>query len=426
MRIYFLACVMTVAACGNSPDPRVIKGGGVGDGAIDGLVNVYIIDNDTYAPIVDATVEVAGTQQTTDDTGLVIFQNVSGPQTVAVKAAGYRGAVWQDVDGANLTIPVTKLGNITAQQATLSGAVTAWDSVTVATGHVKAAIVGYSQSDDLGDPANNITTPNNGNVCVGNPSTCTWSIAVRTGLVTLTAAIVDLDPHGNSDPSDDTYTIIGWATAPSVQVDAGVDQSGLMLDLLEAGKLQTVTIDYGTPPGALTKHDALVGVELSKHEVIQLPVLPSGSTTALVPTLDAFAAGATYRLTAIAQTTDAAAGAQSVILQRGQTSTSLAAAQWLTTPTGVLADRTSARLDPVTGAKLHSVQWSDDTGVLLEITMFDATKTSTTVPSLFALPTTGALTAKAQGIGADIDLGNFSLDTDKSLLWGISVQPETL
>ena len=49
-----------------------------------------------------------------------------------------------------------------------------------------------------------------------------------------------------------------------------------MLTQLEPGKLQNVTIDYGTPPDALTKHDAIVGIELSKDEVLQLPVLPLG------------------------------------------------------------------------------------------------------------------------------------------------------
>ena len=423
-----LVVLAFVAACGNSPDPRVIKGGGVGDGAIDGVVNVYVIDNDTYEPIVDATVDIAGKQATTDDTGLVIVQDVSGPQTVAVKAAGYRGAVWQDANGANLTIPVTKLGNLTAQQATLSGTVAGWDTVTVPSGHAKAALVGYSQTDDLGDPANNLQTPASGNLCIGNPSTCTFSVVTRTGHVTLTAAIVDVDPKGNADPSDDVITIVGWATAPAVQVDAGVNQTGIALTQLEAGQLQNVTIDYGTPPDALTKHDALVGIELSKDEVIQLPVLPSGATKALVPTPAAFLPSATYRLTAIAQTTttDATGGPQSVILQRGQTGTTLGADQWLTTPTNVTASRTTASLAKVANAKLHSVQWSDANGILLEVTLFDPAKLTADVPDLLALPSSGVLTAKAQGIGADIDISSFSLDTDIDLLWGISVQPETI
>ena len=388
-------------------------------------VNVYVIDNVTYAPITDATVEVGGKDQQTDDTGLVIFQDVSGPQTVAVKATGYRGAVWQDANGANLTIAVTKLGDLTAQQATLSGSVSGWDAVTVPAGHAKAGFVAYSQTDDFGDPGNNLTTPNSGNVCFGNPSTCNFSIVSRTGTVTLTAAIVDIDPHGNADPSDDTYSIIGWATAPAVQVDAGINQSGLVLTQLEAGKLQNVTIDYGTPPNALTKHDALLGIELSKTEILQLPVLPAGATTALMPTLAAFSSGVTYRLTAIAQTTDTVPP-QSIVISRGQTTATLAADKWLTTPINVVASRTSATLDKVTNAKLHSVQWSDVNGIILEITMFDTSKTTATVPALLALPTTGTLTVKAQGIGADLDLQDFSLDTDIDLLWGISVQPETI
>ncbi|MFT3694934.1 MAG: hypothetical protein QM831_17420 [Kofleriaceae bacterium] len=415
---------LSLIACGNSPDPRVIKGGGVGDGAIDGTVNVYVIDNDTYAPITDATVEIGSTDQRTDDTGLVIFSDVSGPQTVAVNATGYRGAVWQDVNGANLTIPVDKLGNLTAQQATLSGTVAAWDTVTVPAGHAKAAIVGYSQTDDLGDPANNITTPNSGNICFGNPSLCNFSIATRTGTVTLTAAVVDIDPHGNLDTSDDTYTIIGWATAPSVQVNAGVNQTGLVLTQLAAGDLQNVVIDYGSPPDALTTRASIVGIELSADEVLQLPVYPLGATSALMPKLDAYA-GATYRLTAVAQT-GSTETPQSIVVERGQTSPSLLAAQWLTTPTDVITTRTSATLSPVTGAKLHSVEYSNADGILLTVTMFDATKLKTTIPALVALPTDGTITAKAQGIGANIDLQNFSLDTDEKLLWGISVQPETI
>ncbi|HEY0250483.1 MAG TPA: hypothetical protein VGC41_03110 [Kofleriaceae bacterium] len=422
MRTFLFGLIL--AACGNSPDPHMIAGGGVGDGAIDGTVNVYVIDSDTYEPIRDATVEIGSRDAQTDSTGLVVLGDVSGPQTVAVNATGYRGVVWQDVNGANLTIPVQKLGNLTAQQATLTGTVAAWDTVTVPAGHAKAAIVGYSQTDDFGDPANNLVTPSSGNVCFGNPSVCNFSIVTRTGAVTLTAAVVDIDPHGNLDPADDTYTIIGWATGPSVQVNAGVNQTGLVLTQLDAGKLQTVTIDYGTPPDALPQRASIVGIEISSDEVLQLPVYPLGATSALIPALDSFP-GATYRLTAVAQTT-ATDGPTSVVIQRGQTAATLMAAKWLTTPVDVSATRTSASLSAVAGAKLHSVEYSDATGILLTITMFDAKKLATTVPALVALPADGELTVKAQGIGADIDLQNFSLDTDEPLLWGAATQPATI
>lgn len=424
MRILVLAFSLT--ACGNSPDPRMITGGGVGDGVIDGLVNVYIIDHDTHVPIVDATVEIAGKDQHTDGTGLVIFRDVDGPQTLAVKAAGYRGTLWQDANGANLTIPVTKIGNLAAQQATLVGAVANWSAVTVPTGHVKAAVVSYSQTDAFGDPANNLATPSSGNVCIGNPATCSFSIVTRTGALTLTAAIVDLDPHGNADASDDTYTVIGWAMSPGIQVDAGIDQTGLMLTQLAATQLQTVTIDYATPPSTLTKRDAIVGIEISKDEVVQLPVLPSGATSALMPRPTAFATGATYRLTALAQTSAGETGAQSVIIERGQTGTTLGADRWLEAPTGLAATRTSASVDVVVNAKLHTITWSDANGEVFDATLFDAKKLTVAVPELVALPTTGTLTVKAQGIGADFDPGDFSLETDTSLLWGLSSEPATI
>ncbi|CAN5694511.1 hypothetical protein BH11MYX1_BH11MYX1_31480 [soil metagenome] len=424
MRTLLLAFLL--AACPSSPDPRMITGGGVGDGAIDGTVNVYVIDTETYAPIADATVEVAGKDQQTDSTGLAVFSDVNGPQTLAIKAAGYRGAIWQGANGANLTIPVTKLGTIAAQHATLSGEVANWSAVTVAPGHLKVAVVSYSQTDSFGDPENNLKTPSNGNVCVGALATCSFSVVARTGAVTLTAAIVDVDTHGTADASDDTLSVIGWAKSPSVQVDAGIDQTGLTLTQLAANQLQTVTIAYATPPSALTKHDAVVGIELSKDEIVQLPVLPSGATMALMPVPTAFVSGATYRLSALARTPAGDAGDQSVTIQRGQTSTALAAERWLEAPTGLAATRTSASVNVVAMAKLHTITWSDPNGKVLDATLFDAKQLTVTVPSLLALPQTGTLTATAQGIGADFDLGNFSLDTDTRLVWGASNAAATI
>lgn len=425
MRTLYWLALASLIACGNSPDPRVIAGGGIGDGDIDGVINVYVIDNESYQPITDATVEVGGTQAMTDETGLVIFQDVSGPQTIAVKATGYRGTVWQGANGANITVPVTKLGTETAQQATLTGTIGGWDSISVAAGHLKAALVSYSQNDTLGDPANNLQTPAQGNLCTGTGTTCSFSVVTRTGTVTLIAAIVDYDPHGTATMADDTMTIIGWATAPSVQVNAGINQSGLALSIVQAGSLQNATIDFGTPPAALSKHDALIGIELSNNEVVQLPVLPSGSTTALVPMTEVFAPNATYRLTAVAQTTDGDLGAQSILIRRGQQTTTLAADSWLIPPTNVAATRDSATFDAVANAKVASVQWSDATGIIVEVTVFD-NKTEAKVPALVALPATGTLTVKAQGIGADLDVKNFSLDKDKKLLWGVSAQPITI
>jgi hypothetical protein len=420
---------LVMAACGgNDVNPRIIAGGGIGDGAIDGELNVGVIDHTTEAPIVGATVQVGTAMKTTDSKGFATFSGVSGPQTVTVKADSYRSAVWVAANGANVTLSLTLLDE-TPDQATLSGSISGYDAITVPTGHVKIAAVLYSQSDDLGDAANNISTPNSGNVCLTQMA-CNWTIATRTGAVTLVAAILDRDTKGTpADSTDDTQTIIGWATKTGVTVDKGVDQTGLVLTPVQAGDLDTAMIDFGTPPPSLTDTQALVGIEVGNNEVVQLPAsaqIPV-STSVVVPKPTVFGPDATFRLTAIAQTSSGGMGAQSVVVRHKLSTTSLAAGTWLVPPAGVTATRTNAAYQPVAGAKAHSVTYLDSTGkTLLEITVFDTKTTSVDVPALVALPTTGALTAKVNGIAADFDVTDFSLDADRDQLTGISAQPVTI
>jgi hypothetical protein len=428
MRSYvpsLLLGALSLAACGggNDVDPRVIPGGGVGDGAIDGEVNVYAIDTATDAPIVGATISVADVQSPVDETGLAIFADVKGAQTISVKAQGYRSAVWAGVNGANVTIPLTKLDAGTVDQATLSGTIDGFDLFDVDDGHVKAAVVGYAQSDDLGDDANNLPTPNGQNVCTGTTA-CNWSLVSRAGTLHVFAALVDVDPMGDLDPENDTFTVRGYAMR-QVTVEDGVNQSGLALAQIEAGNLEDITVDLGTPPAALTEIAALVGIEIADDEVLQLPfsfLSPDGAAM-LVPKLSVFP-GATYRLTAIAQTTSADAGAQSIVISRGETDTALAAGTWLVPPTGVTVSRTDATWTPIAGATIHQVQWidaSEDT--VLEITMFDQAATSVTIPALVALPGSGTFGGRVSGIAADLDLTDFSLDDDDDLITALAAEP---
>src|SRR5687767_10528340 len=76
------------APAGNFPDPRVIAGGGIGDGPIDGVVNLYVIDDATREPVANAEVRVGSIAGETDADGLFIAEDVTGPQDVAVKAGG--------------------------------------------------------------------------------------------------------------------------------------------------------------------------------------------------------------------------------------------------------------------------------------------------------------------------------------------------
>lgn len=425
MRSLVICCVL--AACGgNDVDPRIIPGGGVGSGEIDGEINVHVIDSDTRAPIANATVAVGSKEDTTDETGLVVVSDIDGRQTVSVKASGYTSVVWADVNGANVTIPLSKLDSTAPDQATLSGTIAGWEAISVPANHIKAAVVLYSQTDDLGDAANSIETPNGTNICgiVGNA--CNWTVASRTGAVTLIAAIVDRDTKSTPSPDDDTQTIIGWAVKQGITVDKGVDQSGLVLDIVEGGNLEMVSVDYGAPPPGLTERGAVLGIELADDEVIQIPLflVDEAATSALVPKRSVFGADATYRFTGIAQTAQMDMGAQSFVIVRGETGTTIAADRWLVPPTGVTATRTGATWERVADAKAHQITWEEADGdAVLQVTMFDASKVSFDVPAVVQLPTSGALTATVAGFGADFDVNDFSLDDDDDAIWGFAAQP---
>src|SRR4051812_16012205 len=162
------------AGCGDDGSskvpPRVIPGGGIGDGPIDGVANIYVIDDKTRDPVEGATVKVGTVEGTTDATGLFTIEDVKGPQTIVVKADGYRPEMWLGADGVNLTFDMQPATDPVAPKAVLTGTIDV-SSIQVPQGHLKLGIVGYSQSDDLGDEENNIKTPNDANICNGGGMT---------------------------------------------------------------------------------------------------------------------------------------------------------------------------------------------------------------------------------------------------------------
>ncbi|HSN26759.1 MAG TPA: hypothetical protein VLT45_10750, partial [Kofleriaceae bacterium] len=338
---------------GNHPDPMVIAGGGIGGGAIDGVVNLYVIDDATRMPIEGASVRVGTVSGTTDQTGLFIANGLTGKQEVVVTASGYRSEYWVGANGANMTIDLQR-GNPTVPQATLTGSITGFASLPLTTGHAKVALVTYSQDDKAGDAANNLTTPNNGNVCiVATANTgCNFTLVARAGSIGLVALIFDYDGHGTQTTADDTRTLIGYAVRTGVTVTDGVAQGGQNLTLIPAGSLTTATADFGAPPSGLTAALGLVGIELGDGSgVFQLPMLDATTTSAQVPALSYFS-GATYRFSAIAQDAATAPNSQSVVLHRALTSASFSAGTWPAAPGAASVTRTTASWTAVTGAPI--------------------------------------------------------------------------
>jgi hypothetical protein len=412
---------------GNHPPPRVIPGGGIGDGPIDGVVNLYVIDNATRAPISGATVRVGSVDGTTDSTGLFIAEGVVGPQTVLVKASNMRSEMWLGANGANMTIALQAASEPTPTKANLSGSITGFESITVPSGHNKTALVSYSQDDKLGNAANNIQTFGNQHICSTNlpAGGCTFTVTTRTGNVALIAAIYDHNTNNTPlNGNDDTFTLIGWATKTGLNVQNGVDQTGVAMSLVDVGNLANVSVTFGTPPTGMPNVAAIVGVELGAAGTLQLlpQILTPTATMLLAPKLAAFS-GATYRLTAIANNGDTTTSASSFKLIRGQTAMSLDAGTWLGLPSSLTLTRSGGSWTPVSGALVHGVEYElADKTRLLSVTAVDGS-TSFTIPDLLALPASGTMIARSTALMGTLDLTNFSLDEDLAKVTGFSAQP---
>lgn len=409
---------------GNHPPPRVIPGGGIGDGAIDGVVNLYVIDDATRTPISGAAVKVGDLEGSTDATGLFVADGLVGPQTVLAKAASYRAEMWLGANGANMTMSLKPAADPTPASGRLSGSITGFSAITVPAGHHKTAIVSYSNDDKASDAANNLTTTANANICdTALPAGgCTYSIVTRTGTVALLAAVFDHDTLNDANPNNDTFTLIGWAARTGIAV-AG-DSTGIDLAIVDVGNLGNVTVDLGTPPSGMPNVAAVVGIEVGASGTMQLApqfVTPT-MLTVLAPRLAAFS-GSSYRLTGIANNGSSPTAASSVVLHRGLMTTSLAAGTWLGVPSSLEVTRTGATWTAVAGAVVSSVEYDlDKTNHLLSVTSFDGS-TSFTIPDMIALPASGPIVARSTSLQGTLDVTSFSIDADLAKITGFAAQP---
>ena len=394
-------------------EPRVIAGGGIGDGPIAGVVNLYVIDDVTRRPVSSATVRVGTVDGVTDATGLFVARGIDGPQTIVAKANGYRSEVWVGANGANVTINLGAANTASPASGTITGTITNFAAITVAAGHTKVAVTSYSQADELGAESNEIAQPNNQNLCFGTAA-CNFTLTSRTGKVAVLAAVFDQDLKGTpADPSDDTQTFLGWA----VKTGVTVTQSGtsVALDMIPASMLQDVTVSFGSPPSGLSQVGGLVGIDAGADGTLQLApmfVTPTGATLR-APKPEAIASGASYRFTGFAsngQTNPTT----SVVLRRALTGTSLSAGTWLSAPSGT-PTRTGASWTAPTGATVQSLEYNQGATRIVNVTVFDGTS-AVTLPDMIAMPS-GTLTVQLSAIGAPgLDVGNFSLDADRAKL----------
>lgn len=428
---FTLAYVLTLAitGCGDdgdttSPDappepppPRVIGGGGIGDGPIDGVANIYVIDDATRDPIANATVRVGEVEGQTDATGLFIAEGVTGPQTVLVKAADHRPEMWIGANGANMTFSLLLGADRNPASATMTGSLSLSSLPALQTNHAYFAQIAYSSSDEVGDDENEIPTPNNTHQCLfaSKDTPCNFTIVTRTGAVSLFASVIDVDTKGTfDDNSDDTFTQAAWAFRPPATVAANATMSGMDLTPILAADLADVSVDLGTPPSSLSERAALIQMEMPDHNVLSLGFVTAASPTLKAPKISAVSSATGFRLVAIA-TTGGDTPTESIVLRRHLSGSPLAAGTWLSPPGSTDVSRTGASWAPVADATVHSVEFTQGTANLLNVTVLDDTALFT-VPDLVALPG-GPVTAKVSAIGATgLDVTNFSLDADRDKL----------
>jgi hypothetical protein len=440
------------AACGDvstPPGPRVIPGGGIGDGKISNTLFVHVMDDDTRKPVSSASVRVgtaaaaAPCEVLTDSTGLATFDATNcpmlkGPVTLTASAAGYAPATWIGANGTNLTVPVRARTRPAIDSATVSGTIAGWDSLPApAANHMTLAIIGYSQSRQLGDAANEIpqgtrsvnamlgavTTPLTipANVCVRRQETlvsvndCNWQLQTRVGAQAVYAVILDQDTKGTEADTDDTQTVVGWALKTSQTFTAMQQVTGVSLELVTDDNMQPFTAAFASPPSGMDHVGAFPMIDIGDAGRIPV-ILPALDLTHLmtrVPKAAGQLANAKYDLLAAARDAADQAEPASIAWLRGvNASGTVEVKSWMLPPTALSATGGTFSFAPAAGATVHAAELNDAMGARAwSISIFDGSS-SFTLPGLSPDPLPlGMVQFKVSAMKVPgVDLGNVAFD----------------
>jgi hypothetical protein len=150
---------------GNDVKPTKYVGGGTGGGAIDGRLNVYVLDSADDAPLEGALVMLADgstDKGVTDKDGLITFRRpgLEGPVTLTAGLTGHSTGTVIGLDAANITLNLESRTPPKVETATVSGTIKDWDKLPpLVTNHVRLGYVGYLFDEDLGSARNKVQQP---------------------------------------------------------------------------------------------------------------------------------------------------------------------------------------------------------------------------------------------------------------------------
>jgi hypothetical protein len=451
----FIGLAAAVVGCGGvsgPPEPKMIPGGGVTGGKIGGTLNVYVTDEETRNVISSASVRVGASSDPaactllTDSTGLAAFDtktcpSLKGPATVTVSATGYAPVTWIGINSVNLTIAIRNMNPPAVDTATASGTIAGWDTLpTPPTNHQTLALIGYSQSNTLGDRANDMTQGMRtvvvvavpvqipSNVCVLNAlvSDCNWSMKTRIGTQAHYGLIVD--QYNNMTPdddTDDTFTITGWAIKRGLSPAKGDMLAGETLEMITDASAQNFTASFASLPSGMNFMGAFPAIELGDEGRLPLvaPALDMTHTTTRVPKATGALAGTGYSLIAQAQDAkDTKRPSSLAWMHDVDVGATVQVGSWLAPPSTLSTASGTFSFSAVPGATVQGAEIQDANGKRLwSVTLFDGT-TSFTLPGLSPDPLpTGTLTFEASALRIPgINLADFTLDDAREKITGIA------
>jgi len=378
-------------------DPVLVPGGGVTSSAINGTLHVHAINAEDDAPLSGATVVVGEPDaaspltMTTDAAGLATFTGVTGPQVVTVANSGFSAVSWFGVGGANVTIPLVRTPGQPVQTATVTGTIAGWDSMQAPPWDgYRAAIVNYSHTDSILDPANSIVQPVDGdgvglNLCLNtllDSGPCNWSLVTRTGPQIIYAAIVIGDPNGTpNDVSDDDITVIGYAALTGVNPTAGQTLSNQSLP--QMNDTTSVTVNFGSAPGGLGDMTAIPYIVTANEGRVPAFLFTPNMATAPIPSLTGPFAGASYDFVGVANTTGPVDTEASLSFMRNvSVAGGVSLPAWMAPPTAVSGGGGTYSYSPSAGANVHSVTFADASGNGAWVVLLLDGRTSFSAPAI--------------------------------------------
>jgi hypothetical protein len=397
-----------MAACGGDDDsePVEVEGGGVTGPAIDGRVNVFVIDDDSDAPIAGAHVEVGAVAGETDEAGLFVATgDLEGPVAITATAAGHVPTTWVGVSATSVTIPLAlPLPPADVPEGSVEGTITGWTALAPPDGKGNIALATYTANDDDNDPANDLEQPAGSpppNACVnlGAPDpTCDFTLRTRTGQMMIYALLGTIDAQQNIE-------IDGFAYQDEVAVGDGEAVDGLALDMVDAADLIAPAVGLPSAPSGTAEVAAAMRVDLGADGRMSLPV--AGKLVAPVPSSSVFPE-ATYDLIGVASAAEGTAA--SLQIERRVDPATASLGVFLPLPTGLSTDGSSYAFEQPAGANVALLRVSGPDGRLeWAVAVLDGT-TEVVRPESVSLPSE-TLSFEAQAIEVPgFDPTNFSAD----------------